>query len=107
MEAMKKQNRVFEDGKSGASEEMKTLEGEASALRGKIRQLESELEEKAKEASSAEANAGLMMSCSPAISVAILLIPSRLSSSKAGKESVRIQSSESMSFYSYDIVFIS
>ncbi|XP_047262105.1 B-cell receptor-associated protein 31 isoform X2 [Capsicum annuum] len=60
MEAVKKQNRAFEDGKSGASEEIKTLEGEASALRGKIRQLESELVEKAKEASSAEANAGAL-----------------------------------------------
>ncbi|KAF3624994.1 putative U3 small nucleolar RNA-associated protein 6 -like protein [Capsicum annuum] len=60
MEAVKKQNRAFEDGKSGASEEIKTLEGEASALRGKIRQLESELVEKAKEASNAEANAGAL-----------------------------------------------
>ncbi|XP_060175738.1 uncharacterized protein LOC132606316 [Lycium barbarum] len=60
MEAVKKQNRAFEDGKSGASEEIKTLEGEASALHGKIKQLESELEEKAKEASSAEANAGAL-----------------------------------------------
>lgn len=60
MEAVKKQNRAFEDGKSGGSEEIKTLEGEASALREKIRQLELELEEKAKEASSAEANAGAL-----------------------------------------------
>nr|XP_016467612.1 PREDICTED: B-cell receptor-associated protein 31-like [Nicotiana tabacum] len=57
MEAVRKQNRAFEDGKSGASEEIKTLEEEASALRGKIKQLESELQVKAKEASGAEANA--------------------------------------------------
>ncbi|XP_051128165.1 uncharacterized protein LOC127249444 [Andrographis paniculata] len=68
MEAVKKQNRVFDDSK--APEEMKSVE-EKNALRGKVKQLEEEknelwervkhleaqLEEKSKEAGSAEANA--------------------------------------------------
>ncbi|PHT56370.1 hypothetical protein CQW23_04856 [Capsicum baccatum] len=56
MEAVNKQNRGFEDGKNGASDEMKSLEEEASALRLKIQKLEATVEEKAKEASDAKAN---------------------------------------------------
>ncbi|KAI3456477.1 hypothetical protein Pfo_013140 [Paulownia fortunei] len=57
MEAVKKQNRVFEDGKPPVSEEIKVLEEEMTALRGRVKQLETQLEEKTKEASNAEANA--------------------------------------------------
>lgn len=57
MEAVKKQNRVFDDGKAGGSEETKALEEEATKLREKFKRLESELEAKTKEASTAEANA--------------------------------------------------
>ncbi|MCD7459171.1 hypothetical protein HAX54_040240 [Datura stramonium] len=57
MEAVNKQNRGFEEGKNGASDEMKSLEEEASALRLKIKKLEATLEEKVKEASDAEAHA--------------------------------------------------
>lgn len=57
MEAVKKQNRVFDDGKAGGSEETKALEEEATKLREKFKWLESELEAKTKEASTAEANA--------------------------------------------------
>lgn len=57
MEAVKKQNRVFEDGKHGSSEEIKTLEEETKTLRTKVKQLESELERKTEEASTADANA--------------------------------------------------
>lgn len=53
MEAVKKQNRIFDDGKNG---ELKALEEESAALRAKIKNLEAELDEKTKEASSAEAN---------------------------------------------------
>lgn len=56
MEAVNKQNRGFEDGKNGASDDMKSLEEEASALRLKIKKLELCLEEKARETSDAEAN---------------------------------------------------
>lgn len=56
MEAVNKQNRGFEDGKHEASDEMKSLEEEASALRLKIKKLEATVEEKTKEASDAEAN---------------------------------------------------
>lgn len=56
MEAVNTQNRGFEDGKNGASDEMKSLEEEARALRLKIKNLEATVEEKAKEASDAEAN---------------------------------------------------
>ncbi|KAL3377558.1 hypothetical protein AABB24_003791 [Solanum stoloniferum] len=56
MEAVNKQNRGFEDGKNGASDDMKSLEEEASALRLKIKKLEATVEEKAKESSDAEAN---------------------------------------------------
>ncbi|OIT26801.1 PREDICTED: uncharacterized protein LOC109214843 [Nicotiana attenuata] len=56
MEAVNKQNRAFEDGKNGASDDIKSLEEEASALRLKIKKLELCLEEKARETSDAEAN---------------------------------------------------
>uniref|UniRef100_A0A6N2KIZ0 Endoplasmic reticulum transmembrane protein n=1 Tax=Salix viminalis TaxID=40686 RepID=A0A6N2KIZ0_SALVM len=54
MEDVKKQNRSFEDGKV---EETKALEAEASTLREKLKQLESELEVKTKEVNTSEANA--------------------------------------------------
>ncbi|KAM7500982.1 hypothetical protein LguiA_025396 [Lonicera macranthoides] len=57
IEAIKKQNRIFEDGKIGGTEQLKALEEEKSTLRAKVKHLESELEAKAKEASTAEANA--------------------------------------------------
>ncbi|KAH0719360.1 hypothetical protein KY285_015391 [Solanum tuberosum] len=56
MEAVNKQNRGFEDGNNGASDDMKSLEEEASALRLKIKKLEATVEEKAKESSDAEAS---------------------------------------------------
>eukprot|EP00262_Sarcandra_glabra_P010780 TRINITY_DN2621_c0_g1_i1.p1 TRINITY_DN2621_c0_g1~~TRINITY_DN2621_c0_g1_i1.p1 ORF type:complete len:221 (-),score=35.01 TRINITY_DN2621_c0_g1_i1:206-868(-) len=56
MEAVKKQNRGFEEGKSGNSE-MKALEDVVSDLRAKVKQLESESEATRKEAKAAEANA--------------------------------------------------
>ncbi|TMW86996.1 hypothetical protein EJD97_020579 [Solanum chilense] len=56
MEAVNKQNRGFEDGKNGCSDDMKSLEEEAGALRLKIKKLEATVEEKAKESSDAEAN---------------------------------------------------
>ncbi|XP_011096040.1 B-cell receptor-associated protein 31 [Sesamum indicum] len=57
MEAVKKQSRVFEDSKPPATEEIKALEEETIALRGRIKDLETQLEEKNKESGSAEANA--------------------------------------------------
>ena len=57
MEAVKKQNQVFEDGKSGSAKEIKALEEEKIALKAKVNQLESEFESKTKEANNAEANA--------------------------------------------------
>ncbi|XP_042520921.1 B-cell receptor-associated protein 31-like [Macadamia integrifolia] len=57
MEAVKKQNRSFEDGKNGASEEMKALENEAATLREKVKHLETECETKTKEARAGGANA--------------------------------------------------
>ncbi|CAK9137287.1 unnamed protein product [Ilex paraguariensis] len=57
MEAVKKQNRVFEDGKAGVSEEFKALEEEMGALKAKVKHLEEDLEAKTKEAGTAEANA--------------------------------------------------
>ncbi|KAJ6769565.1 BCR-ASSOCIATED PROTEIN BAP [Salix purpurea] len=54
MEDVKKQNRSLEDGKV---EETKALEAEASTLREKLKQLESELEVKTKEVNNSEANA--------------------------------------------------
>ncbi|CAA3023932.1 B-cell receptor-associated protein 31-like [Olea europaea var. sylvestris] len=57
MEAVKKQNQAFENGKTPGSDEIKALEQKKTALHEKIMQLESKLEEKIKEANSAEANA--------------------------------------------------
>ncbi|KAG5246707.1 B-cell receptor-associated protein [Salix suchowensis] len=54
MEAVRKQNRSFEDGKV---EETKTLEAEVSTLREKLKQLQYELEVKSKEVNTSEANA--------------------------------------------------
>ncbi|XP_011046959.1 PREDICTED: B-cell receptor-associated protein 31-like [Populus euphratica] len=54
MEAVKKQNRSFEDGKV---EETKALETEVSTLQEKLKQLQSELEVKTKEVNTSEANA--------------------------------------------------
>lgn len=56
METAKKQNRITDDGKPPVSEEMKALEEEVNTLRGKVNQLETELEVKSKEANSSEAN---------------------------------------------------
>ncbi|XP_077228116.1 uncharacterized protein LOC143861105 [Tasmannia lanceolata] len=50
MEAAKKQNIGFEDGKSGSSEERKTLDEEIATLRAKVKQLESEVVSKSIEA---------------------------------------------------------
>ena len=57
IEAVKKQNQVFEDGKTGGAKEIKALEEEKIALKAKVNQLESEFELKTKEANIAEANA--------------------------------------------------
>lgn len=57
MESIKKQNRIIETGKTGSQDEVKTLEGELNTLKEKVTYLESELDEKTKEASDAEANA--------------------------------------------------
>lgn len=56
-EAVKKQNRIFDDNRPPAPEEIKVLEDEMSKLRGMISKLEKQLAEKSKEAGSAEANA--------------------------------------------------
>lgn len=57
MEAVKKQNRIFDESKPPVSEEIKALEEEKNTLRERVKQLEAHLEEKNKEASSSEANA--------------------------------------------------
>ncbi|XP_050247990.1 uncharacterized protein LOC126695334 [Quercus robur] len=57
MEAAKKQNRNFDDGKNGGAEELKAMGEEIATLRAKIKKLESECETKAKEAKTAEAEA--------------------------------------------------
>lgn len=57
MEAAKKQNRSFEDGKGGNAEELKILGAEIAALKTKIKELESECDKKSKEAKAAEAEA--------------------------------------------------
>ncbi|XVF26069.1 hypothetical protein REPUB_Repub13aG0268200 [Reevesia pubescens] len=57
MEAIKKQGQGFEDGKPGGSDKVKALEEEVTTLRAKFKQLESDLETKAKEMNSSEANA--------------------------------------------------
>lgn len=53
IEAVKKQNRAFEDGRS----ELKALEEETTTLRAKIKILELEVKAKKNEAGTAEANA--------------------------------------------------
>lgn len=60
MEAEKKQNRNFEDGKNGRAEEMKGMGEEINILRTKITKLESECEAKGKEAEAAEDNAAAL-----------------------------------------------
>lgn len=60
VEAAKKQSRGFEDGKPLVSEEIRALEGGMTTLKERIKQLEIQLEEKAKEVSSAEANASAL-----------------------------------------------
>lgn len=57
MDAIKKQNRIMENGNNGNQDEVKALEGELTTLKDKIEHLKSELDEKTKEASDAEANA--------------------------------------------------
>ncbi|GJY88907.1 B-cell receptor-associated protein 31-like protein [Tanacetum coccineum] len=56
MEAIKKQNRIIETGQNGSQNEVKALEGEVTTLKEKITYLKSELDEKTKEASNAEAD---------------------------------------------------
>lgn len=56
MEALRKQNRGFEDGKANGLEEIKALEEDINKLKSKSKQLESELEAKTKEVNAAEAN---------------------------------------------------
>ncbi|KAJ0787754.1 putative transcription factor bZIP family [Helianthus annuus] len=60
MEAVKKQNRIIENGNNGSQDEVKALESELTALKEKVTHLESELEEKTKEASEAEAHASAL-----------------------------------------------
>ncbi|XP_010099186.2 uncharacterized protein LOC21397334 [Morus notabilis] len=57
LEAVKKQNQAFEDGKTGGSDEIKAKEEEMATLRTTLKQLESELETKTKDIHAAEANA--------------------------------------------------
>lgn len=57
MDAIKKQNRIIENGKNGSQDEVKALESELTTLKEKLSCMESELNEKTKEASNAEANA--------------------------------------------------
>lgn len=56
MEAAKKQNRLFEDGKHGGAEELKALNEEMAKLKAKIAALDSECQNKEKELKTAEAN---------------------------------------------------
>ncbi|CAA2972783.1 B-cell receptor-associated 31-like [Olea europaea subsp. europaea] len=57
MEAVKQRNRAFEDEKTPISEEVIALKLEKTTSHERIKQLESKLEEKIKDANSAEANA--------------------------------------------------
>lgn len=57
MEAVKKQNQAFEDGKTAGTDEIKAKEEEITTLQAKLKQLESELETKTKDVHAAEANA--------------------------------------------------
>nr|XP_043621487.1 B-cell receptor-associated protein 31-like [Erigeron canadensis] len=56
MEAIKKQNRIIENGKTGSQDELKALAGQVTTLKERVTHLESDLDEKTKEASTAEAN---------------------------------------------------
>lgn len=60
METAKKQNRSFEDSKSGGVEDVKGLGEEISTLRAKIKELESECASKDKEVKSAETSLGAL-----------------------------------------------
>ncbi|XP_028797080.1 B-cell receptor-associated protein 31-like [Neltuma alba] len=55
MEAVKKQNRSFEDGKNSSSEEHKALTAEIATLKNKIKNLESECEVEGSKAKTLEA----------------------------------------------------
>ncbi|XP_015885474.2 uncharacterized protein LOC107420917 [Ziziphus jujuba] len=57
MEAVKKQNRGFDDSKTSGSDEIKAMEVELTTLQAKLKQVESELEKRVKDVNSAEANA--------------------------------------------------
>ncbi|GER52922.1 B-cell receptor-associated 31-like [Striga asiatica] len=57
MEAVKKQNRAFEDSKPQLTAVVKALEEELAKSGERIKQLETELQEKSKEVNSAETNA--------------------------------------------------
>ncbi|KAL2938091.1 B-cell receptor-associated protein 31 [Bienertia sinuspersici] len=54
MEAVKKQNRSFDDGKNGSSEERKAVEEEIATLKSRIQSLESECAAKTDEMNAAE-----------------------------------------------------
>lgn len=56
MEALKKQNRGSEDGKSGILDQMKVSENEMATLWTRLKQLESEIETKTKDVHTAESN---------------------------------------------------
>ncbi|KAB2623851.1 B-cell receptor-associated protein 31-like [Pyrus ussuriensis x Pyrus communis] len=56
MEALKKQNRGSEDGKSSILDQMKVSENEMATLRTRLKQLESEIETKTKDVHTAESN---------------------------------------------------
>ncbi|CAO2814388.1 unnamed protein product [Amaranthus hypochondriacus] len=54
MEAVKKQNRSFDDAKNGSSEELKAMEDEVATLKSRIKTLESECAAKTDEVKAAE-----------------------------------------------------
>ncbi|XP_068325207.1 uncharacterized protein [Pyrus communis] len=56
MEAVKKQNRGSEDGKSSSLDKMKVLENEMATLHTRLKQLESEMETKTKDVHTAESS---------------------------------------------------
>ncbi|TQD78579.1 hypothetical protein C1H46_035817 [Malus baccata] len=56
MEALKKQNRGSEDGKSSSLDKMKVLENEMATLHTRLKQLESEIETKTKDVHTAESS---------------------------------------------------
>lgn len=60
MESAKKQNRGFEDGKNASVEEVKALGEEVTALKAKIKKLESEGETKGKELKAVQAETGAL-----------------------------------------------